>query len=106
VRAERGDFVKAEYLAGGYFFRALNGIIINDPTDTRSWLNKGAQKFADTDRVYVYQFFCSPDSATVIDKFLPARSLFVNMSNLLARTPNPSPARQTQLQAALPAALN
>lgn len=106
LRAERGDFIKTEYLAGGYFFRALNGVINADLAESRSWLNKGSQKFSDTDRIYIYQLFYSSDSATVVDKFLPAKTLFSNMSTLLARTPDVSPARQIQLLSALPAALN
>jgi TolA-binding protein len=91
ARAERGDFDnRKDYLAAGYFYRALNGWLDGKIDDAQNWLGKGQQKFTDDDRVYVYQLFVSTDRSTVIDKYLPAKSLFSITANFLKKSPAPT----------------
>ena len=98
ARAERGDFDnKKEYLAAGYFYRALNGWLDGKIDDAQNWLAKGQQKFTDDDRVYVYQLFVSTDRNTVIDKYLPAKSLFSITAKFLKQSPVPTFDRATEL---------
>lgn len=91
AKAEGGDFARTDYLSAGYYFRSLNAWAAGNLDDARKWLTRGQQQFTDNDRIYIYQLFPSRDRATVIDKFLPAKSLFVNTLNFLNRVP-PSPA--------------
>jgi hypothetical protein len=100
-RAERKDFVKADFLAAGYFYRALNSVIVNDIANSREWLEKGAQRFSDFDGVYVYRLFYSHDPETRVDKLFPARSLFVHTLSFLSHNPNASPSREKELLAAI-----
>jgi hypothetical protein len=100
-RTERRDFVKADFLAAGYFYRALNGMIVNDVANSREWLEKGAQKFSDFDGVYIYRLFYSHDPETRVDKLFSAKSLFVSTLSFLSRNPNASPSREKELLAAI-----
>jgi hypothetical protein len=101
-RAESDEFVKTDFLAAAYFYRALNGLIINDTASTREWLTKGTQKFAERDdRIYIYQLFYANDRDTVLDKYLPARSLFRNALNFVSRNPSVSPERQKEFLEAI-----
>lgn len=88
ARAESKEFPKDDYLAAGYFFRALDGIIKDDVTDAESWLKRGKGRFSNDDRIYVYQLFPSPRRIFVIDKFLPAQKVFSAMLGFLSKHPN------------------
>lgn len=91
-RAERGDFDKrTDYLAGGYYYRALNGWLLNDTKDAQLWLQRGLQKFQNSnDLIYIYQLFVSRDKETVINKYLPAKSVISSTQTFLGRVPPPS----------------
>jgi hypothetical protein len=91
-RAEKGDFDKhTDYLAGGYYYRALNGWLLNDTKDAQFWLQRGAQKFQNSnDLIYIYQLFVSRDKETVINKYLPAKFVFSSTQVFLDRIPPPS----------------
>jgi TolA-binding protein len=78
---------KGSFLAAGYYFRGLDAWILGDLTDARAWFNKGLQKFTNDDSIYIYKFlFDGP----VIDKFLPAKSLFDQTLRYLKRDPPPT----------------
>ena len=90
MRAERGDFGnRTDYLAVGYFYRGLNGWLSDDINDARKWLSLGQQKFSDSERAYIYQILPSKDKSAVIDKYLPARTLFSTtlIPNLIDQNP-------------------
>ena len=82
ARAEHGDFSKTDNLAAAYFFRALNGALAMNKADALDWLSKGGAKFSDADRVYIYQLVFSTDGGTVLDRYVPAKSLFLLATNL------------------------
>jgi hypothetical protein len=86
VRAERGDFLKTDDLAAAYFFRALNGVLANNKADALEWLSRGGAKFSDADRVYIYQLVFSTDGTIVVDRYVPAKSLFLLATNLFKDT--------------------
>jgi hypothetical protein len=100
-RAEKGEFnKKTDYLAAGYYYRALNGWLANDINDSQAWLNKG-QKFQGTESVYIYQLFVSRDKETVIDKYVPAKVAFEKTQAFISRVPTPLPSQAGELLAAL-----
>jgi hypothetical protein len=100
-RTENDEFTKREYLAGGYFFRALDGLITGNVAETKDWLNRGLSKFTDNDKIYIYQLFPSADPALVLDDFLPAHKVFATTLSFLNAHPNASDKDQTQLLAAI-----
>jgi hypothetical protein len=80
-RAEKGDFIKTDNLASAYYFRGLNGITAGNKADAQSWFSKGGGKFSDVDRVYIYELFFSTDRSLVLDKYVPAKTLFAATAN-------------------------
>jgi TolA-binding protein len=102
AKAENGEFAKTEFLAAGYFYRALNELILGNLKDAQSWLTRGMQRFSDNDRVYVYQLFYTPNTIkTTADKFFPAKSIFANTLAYLQLNPNTGPGQQQALLAAI-----
>jgi hypothetical protein len=81
--------------------RGLNGWVSGDLSDAKKWRNLGAQKFSDSDFVYVYQLFYATDHSTKIDKYLPAKTLFASTLNFVSSTPPPSYKEAGPLIAAL-----
>jgi hypothetical protein len=123
-RAQAGDFDRKDFLASGYFFRGLNGWLSNNLADAQKWLAEGRAKFTDTDVIYIYQLFVTPekkstsiddkvfgegvvslggqsDKSTVIDQFLPARSVFTKTLDFLNRKPTPSVQQSGELASIL-----
>ena len=101
-RAGNGEFSKTDFLAAGYYYRALNDLIVGNPQDAQVWLTKGAQKITNKDRVYVYQLFYTTDAKdTVADKFFPANAIFANTATYLQQNPNTTPAQQASMLSAL-----
>jgi hypothetical protein len=101
-KAEKGTFVKTDFLAAGYFYRALNALIVGNIRDAQNWLTRGAQRSTDKDRVYVFQLYYSPDTSnTIADKFYPAPAIFANTLAYLQQNPNTGPNQQKALLAAI-----
>lgn len=99
ARAEKGYFDnRKDYLAAGYYYRALNGWMAEDLRDAKKWLTMGKEKFPDTERVYVYQLFPSREKAAVIDKFLPAKIAFSSTLDYLNQQKNPFPATERSME--------
>jgi hypothetical protein len=89
-RAEKGEFDRTNYLAAGYYYRALNDWLANDFKNTQEWLKRGQKFKADTDAVYIYQLFVSREKDTVIDKYVPAKIAFEKTQEFVSRTPSPA----------------
>jgi hypothetical protein len=96
-KAEQGDFAGSDYLAAGYYYRAMNSWLQGDFTTALSWLAKGKNKFSNVDQVYVYQLFVSSNKATVIDRYLPAQSAFATTINYLSKAPQPQSGQSAEL---------
>ena len=103
MRAERGDFGnRTDYLAVGYFYRGLNGWLSDDINDARKWLSLGQLKFSYSERAYIYQILPSKDKSAVIDKYLPARTLFSTTLSFLNQNPVPKPGRSSRIDRSIP----
>jgi hypothetical protein len=99
-KAESNFFGTKEYLPGGYYYRALNGWLAGDINDATKWLNLGL-KFTDEDQVYIYQIFVTKERAAVIDRWLPAKSVFSKTLAFLNQRPTPSVDRAIELAGTL-----
>jgi hypothetical protein len=97
------DFPTRNFYAAGYYFRSLNGWVVGNLADATSWLDKGLQpppgpNFSDNDVVYVYQLLYG---TTVIDRFLPAKTLFLNTRTFINATPPPPYTQANSLAATI-----
>jgi hypothetical protein len=79
---------KNDFFAAGYFYRGINGWIQDDLADARKWMGDGAKRFSDDDNIYIYQVILLPNvKSAVIDRFLPAKSVFTNSLTVLNADP-------------------
>ena len=93
---------KRAFLCCWLLFSWPQWLVASNTNDARTSLNAGQSKFADTDSVYVYQpLYSRGDTASVVDRLLPAKSLFLTTLQFIGGNPGAALAHVDDLAAAI-----
>jgi len=96
---EKGAFRTRNFLYDGYFYRALNEIIMERPDEAIRRLS--SIDASGDNRIYVYQFFYSREKGSVVDRFIEAKPLIEVVRPFIEKFGAKLPGNQQALVAAV-----
>jgi len=98
---ETNAFTNKRFDAAGYYFRALNSVLLGDEPDAvrqLKQLSRKAQEMPQDGRIYVYQLFYSHrDKSALLDAYFPVKFLADETAAFIEENPRALPGQQRVL---------